>query len=338
MAEDELVRLTLADVEALAYGAFRAHRVSDANARCMAKSIAAAEADGLRSHGLMRVPPYCRQAAIGKIDGNAVPTAQRTRPATCIADARDGFAHPAIELGFGLLIPAAREQGLAALAVTNSYNCGVVGHHVEQLAERGLVALAYANTPAAIAPWGGNKPLFGTNPLAFGAPRTGRPPLVLDQSASVVARGEVMLAAQQGTPIPHGWALDASGAPTTDPKAALAGSMLPAGGYKGAGLALIVEVLAAALTGATFSFAASSFADEKGGPPRTGQLFIAFDPAAFLGGSFADRIEQLVDAMTAQPDVRLPGDKRYAARQISATQGVTVQPALHQALRALVTG
>jgi (2R)-3-sulfolactate dehydrogenase (NADP+) len=330
------VRLTLAEVEELAHGAFRAHRVSDANARCLARSIAAAEADGLRSHGLMRVPPYCRQAAIGKIDGNAEPTVRRTRPAALLADARDGFAHPAIELGFAQLIPAAKEQGLAALAVTNSYNCGVVGHHAEHLAERGLVALAYANTPAAIAPWGGSKPLFGTNPIAFAAPRQGHPPLVLDQSASVVARGEVMLAAQQNQAIPLGWALDPVGTPTTDAKAALAGSMLPTGGYKGAGLALMVEVLAAALTGATFSFAASSFADEKGGPPRTGPLFIALDPGAFLGDGFTGRIEQLIAEMTAQPGVRLPGDKRYAARHLAAQRGVTVPQPLHAALRALL--
>lgn len=337
MADEDLVRLTLKEVEELAYAAFRAHATSEANARCVARSIAAAEADGLRSHGLMRVPPYCRQAAIGKIDGNAVPTAQRVRPGACVADAHDGFAHPAIELGFSHLIPAAREQGIAALAVTNSYNCGVVGHHVEHLAEHGLVALAYANTPAAIAPWGGSKPLFGTNPIAFAAPRAGHPPLVLDQSASVVARGEVMLHAQQDKAIPLGWALDAGGAPTTDPKAALAGSMLPAGGYKGAGLALMVEVLAAALTGATFSFAASSFADERGGPPRTGQFFIAIDPGAFLGDGFTARMELLIAAIAGQPGTRLPGDKRVEARNTAAARGIAVPRAFHATLRALVS-
>jgi (2R)-3-sulfolactate dehydrogenase (NADP+) len=334
---DDTIQITLADVDELTYAALRAHGTNDANARCMALSIVAAEAGGIRSHGLMRVPTYCEHAASGKVDGNAVPTVVSTRPAAWIADAHDGFAHPAIEVGFECLVPAAKAQGVAALAVTNSYNCGVVGHHVERLALQGLVALAYANTPAAIAPWGGSKALFGTNPMAFAAPRANDPPLVIDQSSSVVARGEVMLHALQGKDIPSGWALDCNGVPTIDPRAALAGSMVPAGGYKGAGFALMVEILAAALTGATFSWHASSFADNKGGPPRTGQFFIAIDPAAFLGDQFGARMELLIQAMSAQPGVRLPGAKRVAARA-AAAGGISVKRSLHENLLRLAKG
>jgi (2R)-3-sulfolactate dehydrogenase (NADP+) len=332
--DSDLVRISLADVERVSYAALCANRTSDANARCMARSITAAEAEGLASHGLLRVPPYCEQTASGKIDGHALPSVALTRPGALIADARTGFAHPAIDLGFEALVPAAREQGVAVLAITNSYNCGVVGHHVERLANAGLVALAFANTPSAIAPWGGSKALFGTNPVGFAAPRLGAPPLVIDQSSSVVARGEVMLHALQGEQIPLGWALDGDGAPTTDARAALAGSMLPAGGYKGAGIALIVEVLAAVLTGANFSFDASSFADDKGGPPRTGQLFIALDPAAFLGDRFPARMERLLVALCAQPGVRLPGERRIAAREAAAVEGVAVKRSLYESIAA----
>ncbi len=335
--ERDAVRLTLAEVEELAHGAFRAHRTSAENARSMARSIAAAEADGLRSHGLLRLPTYCEQAAIGKVDGFAVPIASRPRPAVCLVDARAGFAHPAIDTGSDALVSAAKAQGIATLAVTNSYNCGVVGHHVERLAEQGLIALGYANTPVAIAPWGGSKPLFGTNPIAFAAPRTHAPPIVIDQSASVVARGEIMLRASQGLPIPEGWALDERGAPTTDPQSALRGSMLPAGGYKGASIALMVEILAGTLTGANQSFDASSFLDTKGGPPRTGQLFIALDPVAFLGEAFGARIERLVAEIGSQPDVRLPGQRRFAAREQASTRGVSVQAALHVRILKLLT-
>jgi len=331
--ENDSVRISLADVEALSFAALRANRTSEANARCMARSIAAAEAEGLASHGLLRVPPYCEQTASGKIDGHALPGVVRARPAAWVADARTGFAHPAIELGFEALVPAAREHGVAVLAITNSYNCGVVGQHVERLAQEGLVALACANTPSAIAPWGGSKALFGTNPIGFAAPRAAAPPLVIDQSSSVVARGEVMLHSLQGKEIPLGWALDRAGAATTDPRAALAGSMLPAGGYKGAGIALIVEVLAAVLTGANLSFNASSFADDKGGPPRTGQLFIAIDPVAFLGDQFAARMELLLNAMCAQPGVRLPGERRAAARKEAARQGVALKRSLHESIQ-----
>jgi len=330
IADDVRISITLAEVEALSFSALRASNTSESNARCVARSIAAAEAEAIPSHGLLRLPTYCAHAASGKVDGNAVPSCRATRPGSLVTDARDGFAHPAIELGFEQLVPAARAQGVAVLAVTRSYNCGVVGQHVEDLARRGLVALGFANTPAAIAPWGGSKALFGTNPVAFAAPRAGKPPLVVDQSSSVVARGEVMLRASQGQPIPEGWALDGSGSPTTDPRAALSGSMLPAGGHKGAGIALIVEILAAALTGSTLSFDASSFVDGEGGPPRTGQLFIAIDPASTAGHRFAERMELLVGAMSAQPGVRLPGSRRVAAHDVAVRRGVEIRQALYQ--------
>jgi (2R)-3-sulfolactate dehydrogenase (NADP+) len=336
--EDETVQFSLAEVHRAAYDALRASRTSEPNARHVAQSVVQAEAEGIRSHGLLRVPTYCEHAQCGKVDGQALPTVERARAAVWIADARDGFAHPAIAAGLTRLVPEAKQCGVAVLAIKNSYNCGVVGHHAERLAEQGLVALICANTPAAIAPWGGNKPLFGTNPIAFAAPRAGEPPLVIDQSASVVARGEVMLRATQGREIPLDWALDADGKPTSDPKAALAGSMQPAGGYKGAGLALMVEVLAAALTGASLSQAASSFVDNRGGPPRTGQLLVAFDPTAFVGDLFTDRIEQLLASMLEQPGVRLPGTKRIAARRAAETHGVRVSKALYDRIARLAQG
>lgn len=328
--QTDAVGLTLAEVERLTYAALRASNTSEANARSVTTSVVAAEAEGLHSHGLLRLPTYCEHAKCGKVDGNAEPTLESRRPGALLVDARDGFAHPAIDLGLTRLVPAARENGIAALGVTNSYNCGVVGYHVERLAAQGLVALAYVNSPAAIAPWGGKKAFFGTNPVACAAPRKSGPPLVIDQSSSVVARGEVMVHAQQGKSIPEGWALDADGHPTTDPKTALAGSMLPAGGYKGAGVALMVEIFAAALTGAHFSFTASSFADNKGGPPRTGQFFIAVDPSAFANGVFADRVDVLIEAMCSQSGVRLPGAKRAAARSRTAQSGITIKRSLYE--------
>ncbi|WP_337876848.1 Ldh family oxidoreductase, partial [Elioraea sp.] len=294
------------------------------------------EADGLRSHGLLRLPADCSHLACGKVDGRATPWLERSAPGVLLVDAAHGFAHPAIELGLGELAPAARAQGVAALAVRRSYNCGVVGHIVERLAEQGFVALAFVNAPASIAPWGGRTPLFGTNPVAFAAPRRDGAPLVIDQSSSVVARGEVMLRAQRGEPLPEGWAFDADGRPTTDPAAALRGSLAPAGGHKGSGLALMVEILAAVLVGATPSAAASSFADDAGGPPGTGQMLVAFDPDRFVGRpAFLDALEGVCAAMTAQEGVRLPGDRRLAARRRTAATGVAVDAALRQRIEAL---
>jgi (2R)-3-sulfolactate dehydrogenase (NADP+) len=329
------IMLSLAEVEHLAARALEASDVSRTNAATVARSIAAAEADGAQSHGLMRVPSFCEQALCKKIDGRARPALlppapeDASHPGVLVVDACEGFALPAIELGFAELVPRATKHGIAALSVTRSHNCGVVGHHVEALAARGLVALGFANTPAAIAPWGGKRPFFGTNPIAFAAPRRSGLPLVIDQSASVIARGEVMLRARDGRSIPEGWALDGEGEPTTDPRAALAGSMAPAGGYKGVGLALIVEVLAAALTGSTLSHEAPSFADTAGGPPRTGQLFIALAPAAFSSTPLVDVIEALIDAMCSEPGVRVPGARRFAAREHAKQHGVAVSRGLH---------
>ncbi len=327
--------LSLAEVDALTMRALTACNTREDNARSVTDSVVASEADGIHSHGLARLPTYCEHARCGKIDGQATPRCERSGPAALVVDVCDGFAHPAIELGFAALAPLAKETGVAAMAVTNSYNCGVVGYHVERLAENGLVALGYVNAPASIAPWGGARPVFGTNPIAFAAPRGAGPPLVIDQSSSVVARSEVIVHAQAGEPIPEGWALDAHGQPTTDASAALdGGSMVPLGGYKGAGLALIMEVMAAAMTGANFAYQASSFADNEGGPPRTGQFFIALDPGRFAGPGFGARLDALLARMTAEPGVRLPGARRLAARERTARDGVTIKKALYDRLLA----
>jgi len=330
--KDTHVRLTLEEVRELSVNALRNSNTSAANAKSVATSITAAEADGIHSHGLMRLSTYCEHALCGKVDGMAIPRVENVTPAAIKADAGCGFAHPAIESGFKELGPAARALGIAALAVRNSYNCGVVGHHVERLALEGLIGLAFVNTPAAIAAWGGRKPIFGTNPIAMGAPRLHGAPMVLDQSSSVVARGEVMLKAREGKPIPSDWGFDTEGKPTTDPNAVLeGGSMAPAGGYKGVTLALMVEVLAAALTGANFSSDASSLADNRGGPPRIGQFFIAINPAVFAC-DFSARIEMLFGAILSENGTRLPGERRYAARAAATQQGIVISRSLFEDL------
>ena len=326
------VTLSLAEVGDLTYRALTACNTNAANARSVTDSVVASEADGIHSHGLARLPTYCEHAKCGKVDGNAQATAEQVAPAAVKADARDGFAHPAIDKGMEKFLPLAKETGVAALAVTNSYNCGVCGYHVERIANEGLVALGFVHAPASIAPWGGKKGVFGTNPISCAVPRQGQAPLVIDQSSSVIARSEVAVRAQSGEAIPEGWALDAEGNPTMDPEAALKGTMVPSGGYKGAGIALIVEVMAAALTGSTLSVNASSFADNSGGPPRTGQFFLAMNPAKLAGPRFGGQIAELFGAISDQEGVRLPGDRRLSARERMAREGVTFRKALHDEL------
>jgi (2R)-3-sulfolactate dehydrogenase (NADP+) len=327
--------LTLDAVEALAERALRKAGASAAQAGPVAHSIRLAEAEGTRSIGLAYLPWYCRHLAVGKIAGEAVPDVSRPRPGAVAVDARGGFAHPAFRAGEEALVEAAMTQGVAAMGVSNAYACGVVGYFVDRLARRGLVAFAAANASATMAPWGGRKPFFGTNPLAFAAPRAGEDPIVVDSSSSATAYVSIATAAAEGRPIPEHWAFDAEGRPTSDPQAALAGTVAPAGGHKGAGLALMVEVLAAGLTGSCWSHEASSLGDDAGGPPRLGQLFLAFDPALFGASDVAGRVAALASAMTAEPDVRAPGERRHANRRKAETDGVVVDDALAQTLRAL---
>src|ERR1700674_1442668 len=318
--------LTLGQAESLVADARARDRRSEDTAACVARALVAAEADGLKGHGLSRAPSYAAQAKAGKVDGLAVPAIERPRPGAAMIDARGGFAYPALEAAIALLPAMTREAGIACAAIRRSHHCGAAGHPVERLAEQGLVAMMVANTPAAIAPWGGSKPVFGTNPIAFACPLPGRPPMVVDLALSRVARGNILAAKQKGERIPDGWALDAAGKPTTDPDAALTGTMLPLGDAKGTPLILMVELLAAGLTGANFAADASSFLDAKGPPPGTGQLIIAFDPAAF-GGS-GEHFAQLIGSIEAQPRARPPGSRRLAARRKAASDGLVLSDTL----------
>ena len=327
-------RIDLDALHALATGALVAAGTAEDNARLVADALVAADADGISSHGVSRVPFYADQAASGKVDGRAVPAVTRHGHAVVRVDARDGFAFPAIRAGLQHALDLAADAGVVAVSVGNSHHCGASGYHVEFLAERGLVALGFSNTPAGIAPWGGREGSFGTNPIAFACPRAEHPPVVVDLSLSKVARGKVMLAAGKGEPIPDDWALDRDGHPTTDPKAALEGTMLPIGDAKGAALALMVELLTGALAGSNLAFEASSFFTAEGDPPRVAQTFLALHPEAFAGGAaFAERVERLLGHVLAQPGTRLPGERRLARRREARLQGVEVPDTLLAELR-----
>lgn len=327
----ETQTLSLAEIEALALRALTAAGTSEPNARPLAVATAATEADGVASHGLAYIPIYCEHVRCGKVDGHAAPALAHPRPGVIQVDAATGFAHPAIDLGFRSLIPAAQQQGVAALAVRNSYNCGILGYHTARLAQAGLVALGFTNAPASIAPAGGNQPVVGTNPFSLAVPGTpdenNEPSILIDQSASAIAKSEVMKHAREGKPIPLGWALDADGNPTTDAAAALKGTMSPSGGYKGVGAALLAEIMAAALTGAHLGIHAAPFSGTAGGPPKTGQLFLAIDPQATAQGEFAAAVSHLAQAFRSQEGARLPGDGRRAKRAAAHAHGVPVSTA-----------
>lgn len=324
-------RLSLGSVETLAAECLMACGASPLQAGAVARSIRDAEAEGMRGIGLGYLPWYCGHVRVGKIAGAAVPEVRQTAPGVVHVDAGDGFAHPAYEAGEATLLGAARSQGIAMMGISGAYACGVLGYFTARLAQQGVVAMMFANASSTMAPWGGRKPFFGTNPWSMAAPRKGAP-LILDSSSSATAYVNLARAAELGEAIPAHWALDADGRPTTDAQAALAGTIAPAGGHKGSALALMVEVFAAGLTGAHFSHEASSLGDDLGGPPRLGQTLIAAHPGQ---SGFAGRIEGLLSAMASQPGVRIPGDRRHAARQRAEVEGVVVDDALMDRLQAL---
>ena len=326
----------LAEVQALVAGALQRAGANAAMAEATARALVLAESQGLGSHGLSRVSQYATHLRNGRVDGAAVACVLKRKSAALVIDAAEGLAFPACELAVREAMAAAREHGIAIAGVVRSHHAGVIVDHLRPAAAAGLVALGFANSPAAMPAAGGKHAIFGTNPVAAVFPRgSGADALMIDLSLSEVARGKVMVAAKEGKPIPPGWALDAAGHATTDAKAALTGSMLPIGAVsssKGAMLALIVELLVTALIGARFGSEASSFFVDEGNRPGIGQLFIVIDPGALAGHTgptgYLARVEALVAEMLEDEGVRLPGARREALRRKAGREGLEVAESL----------
>jgi len=313
--------VSLTEAQSLGENILKAHNVGQRNAELTIASLLRAEMEGLPSHGFSRIPYYAAQSAAGKVDGHAVPVVQRPKPGVVTVDACCGFAFSAFADGLPVAAQAAKEEGVALLAVRNSHHAGVLGFPVADLAEQGLVALGFANSPASLAPYGGTAVTFGTNPLAMACPRKDAPPLVIDLSMGLLARGKILQAAKKGELIPEGAAVDAQGNPTRDPVKAFEGALLPFGGPKGYALALMVEIMSAGLTGASLAIESSSLFTPDGPPPRLGQSFVIMDPAATAGANFVDRVEHLLAFITGQPGARLPGDRRIGLSQSARQSG-----------------
>lgn len=328
--------VTIDELTSLATLALENAGASPSAAASAAHSLVAADAQGLASHGVSRVPQYTTFLLNGRTSTTAIPKIVHSKGGACLIDAQSGMAYEACALAIQTATIRAREFGISCAGVTNSNHFGAAAIHLEALGRAGLVGLAFSNSPAAMPAWGGKTPLFGTNPIAAIFPRRDAEPLVIDLALSEAARGKIMLAAKDGKPIPLGWAVDKDGKPTTDAKAALAGSMLPAGGVKGAMIALTVELLAIALTGSAFGFEADSFFSDEGNQPRLGQLFLAIDPGALAGSDvYFNRIETLLGMMLQDEGVRLPGERRHGLAVKAAQRGIEIPDALYAQIVAL---
>lgn len=328
------MRLGLEEARELAFEALTAAGAGEACAASAAHALVAAEASGQKGHGLSRLASYCGQLRSGKVNGAAIPVIERLSRAVVAVDAGHGLAYPAIDLAIDAVAATTAEVGLCAAVIRRSHHFGQAGAHVEELARRGLVALAFGNSPKAMAVWGGRNPMLGTNPIAFACP-TAEEPLVIDLALAVAARGKIVAAKTAGEAIPADWAVDAQGRPTTDPAAALSGALLPIGGAKGSALALMIEVLCGCVVGAAFGWEASSLFEDQGEAPNLGQLLIALDPQRLSGGAYGARMADLMAALQGEEGVRLPGVRRLALRRRAQAEGLEIAPALHQEIAVL---
>jgi delta1-piperideine-2-carboxylate reductase len=304
---------------------FRRHGVSAENAEPVAETVVAGERDGAASHGLLRLPGYVSTLKSGWVDGRAEPVVTDAAPGLVATEAGNGFAQPALRASAPLLREKARRQGIAAVAIRNSHHFAAVWPDIEPFAAEGFIALAMVNGRQRIVVWGGNRKVLGTSPMGFACPRPDKPPMVWDQASSVMAQGEILLAAQRGDMLPEGVGLDAAGRPTTDPRAVLdGGSILPFGGHKGSSIAFMIEILAGALTGGCFGFEDRSHEYPGAQTPKAGQVVILIDPLIVPGNRYFERIEGLFEAIAASGAERLPAERRYARREQALRDGIAV--------------
>mmetsp|Transcript_27718 Transcript_27718/g.51567 ORF Transcript_27718/g.51567 Transcript_27718/m.51567 type:complete len:345 (-) Transcript_27718:3071-4105(-) len=329
----EMVRLTLSEATSLLIAVFERAGARPSVASCVSRALVAAESEGQVGHGFSRVADYVAQIHSGKINVEAKPKVEQRAPAALHIKAENGFAYPALEAALEAGIPLAQEMGVSVMTIGNSHHCGAMSVQVEQIANAGLIGLMVANAPKAIAPWGAKDPVFGTNPIAFATPVANSLPLVIDLSLSIVARGKVMAAHKAGKPIPEGWALDIQGQSTTDAGAALEGTMLPIGEAKGTALALMVEILAAALSGSSFSRDAGSFFTSDGDFPNVGQTLIAIHPSNDT--EFGQRVAGLLETISSLEGARLPGARRRLAILLAERHGLKVPMHLYQQVHQL---
>ncbi|MEQ9490831.1 MAG: Ldh family oxidoreductase [Alphaproteobacteria bacterium] len=326
----DTVHLSLDDLRDLIKRCLTRNGCDDANADAIVNNMAWADANAATSHGIFRLPGYVASLKSGKVDGKAAPDVSVIAPAVARVDGKGGFAPLALERGIGKLVELAKAQGIAALSLNNIHHFAALWPEVEKVVEHDLCALAVTAASPMVAPAGGTKPFFGTNPIAFGWPRKDQPPVVFDMATARMARGEIMIAARDGHTVPDDAGIDENGNPTTDPNEILKGAQLPFGGYKGSAISMMVELLAGGLIGDLFSYESGAIDNKDGGPPRGGELILAMDPARFGNpDTWLDHSEDFFAELAKQSGARLPGSRRHKARLSTPETGVDIPKTLY---------
>ncbi|WP_372874356.1 Ldh family oxidoreductase [Pseudomonas sp.] len=333
-----MIRLTLEQARELAQDILRSNGFSESHVQAVTATVLAGERDGCASHGLYRVLGCVSSLKAGKVVADAEPEVIDQAPALVRVDARGGFSQLAFQAGLPVLVEKARQCGIAALAINRCVHFSALWVEIEALTEAGLVAFAFTPSHAWVAPAGGSKPVFGTNPIAFGWPRAGHNPFIFDFATSAIARGEIELHRRAGKPIPLGWGIDPHGQSSTDAEAVMNGAMLTFGGHKGSALAAMVELIAGPLIGDLTSAESLAYDAGSKSSPYHGELIVVLDPRRFLGDAADEhlaRAEALFESIQCQ-GARLPSQRRYEARARSAEQGVQIPQALYDDLKALI--
>jgi len=303
------MKITVQEIEAKSKSALMAHGAHEAQAGHVAAAVARAEALGNVICGLYYLESYCLQLTSGRVSGKVFAKVSKPRQGAVKSDAQFGFAQPAFAAGLAEAIKTARDNGIASYAIANAHTCTSLGYFTEQIAAHGLIGIGMTNASPVVAPPGGNKPVIGTNPIAMTVPGPEKPALHFDFSTSAVALGKITMAKAAGQKIPLGWAVDANGEPTTDPDAALKGALVSAGGYKGWGFGLMVELMAAGMTGSVNSLDIKGLKMPDGPPHGLGQFYILMDPTTY-GDHFTTRFARIAEAVAEQEGARIPGADR----------------------------
>jgi LDH2 family malate/lactate/ureidoglycolate dehydrogenase len=334
IAEAELQRLA---TRALAAGGMR-----EAEAATAAGVLVLADLFGLRTHGISRVAQYLDRVKLGGIDARADVTTTRVAPALAMVDGRNGIGPLVGMTALEAALDGARQAGIGAAFARGSNHFGPIMPYALIAAEQGCASIAASNATTTIAPWGGKDTRLGNNPIGFGVPNPGGDPVILDMALSVAARAKIRNLAAAGQPMPEGWATDSEGRPTTDPVAALKGFLLPVGGHKGYGLAIMVDLLAGLLSGAAYLTHVRAWDKEPGVAQDLGHVFIAIDvtklgDGAWLHGRMADFAAIIHATPPADParPVRLPGEAEMALLHRQRREGVRVDAADLDRLRIL---
>ncbi|MBD9626358.1 Ldh family oxidoreductase [Ensifer sp. ENS06] len=333
------IRVGFEDLRSLLRAIFANNRTSAETADILAENCAGCERDGALSHGIFRIPGYVDSLKSGWVNGQVLPDVERLGPSFIRIDARNGFAQTALAAADPLIRRIVRETGIGIAAIRNSHHFSALWPDVEPFAMPGYLAITAVNGLANVVPYGGRKAVYGTNPIAFAFPVEGSPPLVVDQATSVMANGEVRLHALANTPVPIGTGVDREGKASTDPHAILAGGALNTfGGYKGSSIALLVEILAGAVTGGQFSFENDFTGFPGAQTPKAGQLLIVIDPNWGGSTNFAPRLALLCNQLLEAGQDRLPGARRFANRAAAERSGIPIKANDLQRLRTLAGG